>query len=97
MLLIHKCRTSLFHSTGWGIMGLFFYLIVMPILNKLKNVLDKRGFQILTTSLFICFLCDASISFVACYRRDERRNNIEKDTPLAVFLDSYYTDESETN
>lgn len=86
-------RTSLFHSTGWGIMGLFFYLIVMPILNKLKNVLDKRGFQILTTSLFICFLCDASISFVACYRRDERRNNIEKDTPLAVFLDSYYTDE----
>lgn len=86
-------RTSLLHCSFWGLMGLFFYLVVMPVLNKLKNCLDKRYFQVLTIVLSICFLCDVTISFVACYRRDERRNNIENNTRLAVFLDNHYTDE----
>lgn len=86
-------RTSLLHCSFWGLMGLLFYLVVMPVLNKLKIWLDKRCFKVLTIALSICFLCDVTISFVACYRRDERRNNIENDTRLANFLDTHYTDE----
>lgn len=86
-------RTSLLHSTFWGIMGLFFYLVVMPLLRKLKSFLENKSFQVLTLIFAFFFLCDVSISFLACYRRDERRNNIENNTRLAVFLDTHYTDE----
>lgn len=86
-------RTSLLHSSFWGLMGIFFYYLIVPCLKKVNLLLNHKALQVCTLLLSICFLCDVSISFVACYRRDERRNNIENDTPLAVFLDSYYTDE----
>ncbi len=86
-------RTSLLHSSFWGLMGIFFYTIIMPLLRKLKNILENRTLQFCTILFTFFFLCDVSISFLACYRRDERRNNIENSSTIATFLDTYYTDD----
>lgn len=86
-------RTSLLHSTSWGIMGIFFYLVIMPLLKKLKIILENITLQVCTLIFTFFFLCDVSISFLACYRRDERRNNIPNSGTLATFLDTYYTDD----
>ena len=86
-------RTSLLHSSFWGLMGVFFYLVIMPLLRKLKKVLENRTLQVCTFIFMFFFLCDVSISFLACYRRDERRNNISNSGTLATFLDTYYTDD----
>lgn len=86
-------RTSLFHATYWGIIGVLYYIFIIPIINKIKY----KNFSIYT-DLLIVILClitifDISISMLACYRRTERRNGIDATNKIERFLDKYYPDE----
>ena len=86
-------RTSLFHTSCWGIIGVLYYLLIIPIINKLK---DKDFSKY--TNIFIIILClitilDISITTFACYRRTERRNGIEASNKIEKFLDKNYPNE----
>ena len=90
-------RTSLFHASVWGILSVLFYEYMLPILNKLKKYLLNKKIQIIAVVLSVFMLLDCSISFLACYRQNERRNNIPTKNQLDTILDKYYPDEYITN
>ncbi len=69
-------RTSLFHASFWGLSGVLFYEFVLPVLKKLKKLLDSNWLKIVTIILSICLLFDCSISTIACLRQTQRRNGI---------------------
>lgn len=84
-------RINLFHSVLWGILGVFFYYIVLPIINKfqVKSNVVKYGVLILT----MIFILDTIISAAACYRQKERRENIIANNKIEMLLDKHYPDE----
>lgn len=86
-------RTSLFHSSIWGLMGTAFYFIVLPIINKLKELKNQKRGVILTVILSLFLLFDCSISILACNRRAERKENISSTNKLEEYLDYKYPDE----
>ena len=86
-------RTSLFHSTFWGIMALFFYVCVLPLLKKLEKLVENKKIAIIVFIISLFTIFDCSISVIATVRQSERRNNIQPKNSIDVFLDKYYPDE----
>ena len=85
-------RTSLFHATCWGIIGLLYYLLIIPIINKIKKQEFKKMDNLFITLLLVVTALDISITTLACYRRTERRNGIEASNNVQKFLDANYPD-----
>lgn len=85
-------RTSLFHSVCWGLGGILYYVLLMKPMKRLERHFDERWFQILTFVFASVFLVDSVISFAACYRRSERRNDLPPSNAVEVFLDEHYPD-----
>ncbi len=86
-------RTSLWHSTIWGVLGLLFYEFILPQLKKIENIKNSHYFKILTIAMSILIIFDITVSWVACARREERRNNIPASSTLDVIMDRYFKDE----
>ncbi|MCM1371074.1 MAG: putative ABC transporter permease [Clostridium sp.] len=86
-------RTSLFHAIFWGIAGVFFYKVLFPFIKKIQKAFTNEYVKVLTISLSVFLLIDASISALACYRRQQRLNKIDSNNFLAEFLDKAYPDE----
>lgn len=85
-------RTSLFHSIFWGLMSLFFYEILLPILTRMSDRLERPAIKntIFILSLFMIF--DISISALAVHRQSERRNDVPARGRFDTFLDETYPD-----
>lgn len=86
-------RISLKHATLWGVLGIFFSIAILPLLERLKQVLNNKKIQILTGVISFLFIVDIIISCVACYRATERRNNIPARNIVDELCDKYYPDE----
>ncbi len=86
-------RTSVFHAAFWGLAGLIFYEALLPWINKLKSHMEKRSVNNLAMVLSTVFILDCLVSFSACYRVTERRNNIAANNTFDRILDKYYPDE----
>ena len=86
-------RTSLKHSTFWGLLGVTYYLLVMPWVEKADRIIDKKVTKVLTIMVSIFLIFDILISILACHRNYERRQNIEPSGKFEKFLDEHYPDE----
>ena len=86
-------RTSILHCTYWGIAGVLYVMCIDPLLEKIKERINTKGFKIITTIVLILMLSNICISCVAANRQTERRKNIAPASSLDVFLDRYYSDE----
>ena len=86
-------RTSLIHATFWGMMGILFYELLLPILVIIREYILAKNFKTLTIILTLILLFDCSISSIACSRQRERRKNIEPSNSFEEFLDKHYSDE----
>jgi len=86
-------RTSLLHASFWGLLGILFYQLILPILSEQKKLINKNWLKIFTIIIAIIFILDCSISWMACQRETERRKNIEPRNTLEKVLDKYYPDE----
>lgn len=86
-------RTSLLHCTYWGIAGVLYVMYIAPVLEKLKQNINKTSLRVITIifSMFIIF--DICISCIAGERQLNRKMNIAPKTKLDIFLDKYYPDE----
>ena len=74
----------------WGILGLFFSLFIIPLIDKLlRNISNYKWITRIITYILIF---DCTISFLACYRQNERRYNKEASNILETLLDKYYPD-----
>lgn len=86
-------RTSLLHAGIWGIMGVIFYFLILPLLKKIKNITKTHQGKIITIIMSIILLFDCTISILACNRRTERRTNENPSNIIEEYLDYRYPDE----
>lgn len=86
-------RTSVLHSSIWGLMGVIFYELLMPVLKKFKESLNKDWIMSIVMVLTIIFTIDCLISTCACLRHTERKQNIEPTSVVDRFLDKHYPNE----
>lgn len=86
-------RTSLVHAFFWALLGVLFYEFLLPLFEKLRKFLKEKWFKILVVVLSIIFIGDAVISFIACLRREERKEGTVAANSIERFLDKHYPDE----
>ena len=86
-------RTSLLHCIYWGIGGVLYITYIEPLLNKMIDKTNMKAFDLITIILSIFIVFDISISWMAADRQTERKNNIEPQNQLDLFLDKNYPDE----
>ena len=86
-------RTSLMHCTYWGIAGIMYVTLVEPLLQKIRTGIKRTKLKVVTIVLSIFMVFDITISCIAAERQEERRKNINAESPLDTFLDIYYPDE----
>lgn len=86
-------RTSLLHCIYWGIGGVLYITYIEPLLNKMIDKTNMKAFDLITIILSIFIVFDISISWMAADRQTERKNNIEPENHLDIFLDKNYPDE----
>lgn len=86
-------RTSLMHCTYWGIAGIMYVTLIVPLLKKLRERIEKNRLKIATIAFSIFMVFNITISCVAAERQEQRRKNIEAKGAFDNFLDTYYPDE----
>lgn len=86
-------RTSLFHAICWGIIGLFFVLIIYPLLLKTVSLFNNTYGWIFTISLTIFLIIDIFLSVLAGIRQDEREKGIMATTTVQKTIDTWYPDD----
>lgn len=86
-------RTSLLHCTYWGIAGILYIMYIEPRIEKIRENISKINFKILTSTICIFMMFNITISCLAANRQRERRNNIEAENKIDIFLDKHYPDE----
>lgn len=86
-------RTSLLHCIYWGIGGVLYITYIEPLLNKMIDKTNMKAFDLITIILSIFIIFDISISWMAADRQTERKNDIEPQNHLDLFLDKNYPDE----
>ncbi len=84
-------RINLFHSILWGLLGILFYYLILPIIEQIK-IKDKKV-KVLIIIISCIFLVDSTISGLACYRQKERRENLVPSNKIEILLDKHYPDE----
>ena len=86
-------RTSLLHASCWGMMSVLFYILIYPLLLKLKHALNNKKVRDLLIIVSVLIILDCIISIMACIRMYERNNNIEASSGIDRMLDENYPDE----
>lgn len=84
-------RINLFHSILWGLLGILFYYLILPMIEQIK-IKDKKV-KVLIIIISCIFLVDCTISGLACYRQKERRENLVPSNKIEILLDKHYPDE----
>lgn len=86
-------RTSLFHATMWGLVGVLFVKILLPVFSYLIEQIPNQIGKVLTWGLLVFLIFDIFISFSASYRQTQRLNQIPAENKFQTFLDKTYPDE----
>ena len=74
-------------------MSILFYILIYPLLIKLKFALKNKKGRILLIIVSILLILDCIISALACIRMYERDNNIEPRNAIERIIDKKYPDE----
>ena len=86
-------RTSLLHCIYWGIGGILYVTYIEPLIEKMREKINKNSIRIITIILAIFMIFDITISWMAAERQIERKSNVEPENKIDVFFDEYYPDE----
>lgn len=86
-------RTSLLHCIYWGIGGILYVTYIEPLIEKMREKINKNSIRIITIILAIFMIFDITISWMAAERQIERKSNIEPENTIDLFFDEYYPDE----
>ena len=87
-------RVCLLYSLFWGVLGVFWVKIVIPLMNKAFKKL-KIPFEKVIIWLFIAFFVfDAALSAAAGIRMDKRAEGNDATNKIEIFLDEHYDDET---
>lgn len=86
-------RTSLLHCIYWGIGGILYVTYIEPLIEKMREKINKNSIRIITIILAIFMIFDITISWMAAERQIERKSNVEPENKMDLLFDEYYPDE----
>ena len=86
-------RTSLLHCTYWGLAGIMYVVCIVPLLNKLRKILEENKLNAVTTVLAVFMIANVAVSWAAGERQRERKENVSANSRFDRFLDEHYPDE----
>jgi len=87
-------RICLIYSAFWGILGVVWVKLVIPLLNKGFEKIHIPGEKIIIWAFIAFFVFDGALSAGAALRMDERKTGAEPSNRIEVFLDEHYDDET---
>ena len=70
-----------------------YVVCIVPLLNKLRKILENNRLNAITTVLAIFMLLNITFSWATGERQRERKENISANSRFDVFLDEHYPDE----
>ncbi len=86
-------RVCLLYSLFWGVLGILWVKLIMPLFDKLTDKIPFEISKILVSVLAIFLAFDAVISASAAIRMNERENGLEPSNNFEVFLDVFFPDD----
>lgn len=86
-------RVCLLYSLFWGILGITWVKLIMPLTDKLIAFIPMKLNGILVWTFIAFFIFDAGLSAVAALRWNERKEGLEPSNRMEVFLDKHFPDD----
>lgn len=86
-------RTSLLHCVYWGIGGILYVTYIEPLIEKMREKINKNSIRIITIIIAIFMIFDITISWMTVERQIERKSNVEPENKMDLFFDEHYPDE----
>lgn len=86
-------RVCLLYSLFWGILGITWVKLIMPLTDKLIAFIPMKLNGILVWAFIAFFVFDAGLSAVAALRWNERKEGLEPSNRMEVFLDKHFPDD----
>ena len=86
-------RTNLFFFVCWGVLGLLWVRVLLPVTMRVVDMVPLRMRAISTSVLFAFLLVDFSMTVVACDCWSKRHAGIAPKTDAEVFFAEHFDDE----
>ena len=86
-------RVCLLYSLAWGLIGLWWVKLVLPLLNKLFTKVRMPFENVLVTAFLVFFCFDALLSAGAAVRMNERKAGLPPSKRIEELLDTHFDDE----
>lgn len=87
-------RVCLLYSVFWGVIGLGWVRLIMPLLDKLFTKIRIPFESALVTAFLVFFVFDALLSAGAAVRMNQRKEGLPPSNRIEVFLDTHFDDET---
>lgn len=89
-------RTNFFFGVMWGILGLFWVRMIMPIIKKIQRHFSQPYPKIYNVITWICIMfmmVNAAVTVLALHREGQRALDIPPANQIDVILDDVFPDE----
>lgn len=86
-------RVCLLYSMFWGILGMAWVKLIMPMTDKFIEFVPMNLSHIIVWAFIAFFIFDAGLSAAAGVRMNQRKENIPASNRFAVYLDEHFPDE----
>ena len=86
-------RVCLLYSLFWGVLGIAWVKLIMPLTDKFIAFVPMNLSHILVWAFIVFFVFDAGLSAVAALRWNERKEGLEPSNRMEIFLDMHFPDE----
>ena len=85
-------RVCLLYSIFWGILGVAWAKIVIPIMSKVFDKVTVPFEKVFLWAFIVFFVVDAALSASAAIRMNQREEGIVADSKFEQFLDTHFDD-----
>lgn len=86
-------RVCLLYSLFWGVLGVGWVKLVLPLVDKAAAVMPARLDNVLVWAFVAFFVFDSVLSAGAALRMNEREKGKPAENQIEIFLDSHFSDE----
>lgn len=86
-------RICLLYSIFWGVLGVFWVKVVIPLMNKIFTAVHLPFEKAVIWAFLAFFVTDCALSATAAFRMNERQTGQAPSNKYEEFLDQHYDDQ----
>lgn len=86
-------RVCLLYSVFWGVLGVFWVKVVIPLMNKIFTAVHFPFEKAVIWAFLAFFVTDCALSATAAFRMNERQTCQAPSNKYEEFLDQHYDDQ----